>query len=111
MASIIDEKVSSQVKVFLLEKQVLSEVIEVETFVNSIDVSDGQGKEVVVAFTSQVDNQNTFVTDSNGLYFQERKINFRPSWDLKVYNVYNKIGGGLCSLELLPSERNNRRRI
>lgn len=67
---------------FLLENQVLSEVVEVETFVNSIDVTDGQGKEVVIAFTSQVDNQNTFITDSNGLNFQERKINFRPTWDL-----------------------------
>lgn len=71
-------------KVFLLENQVLSEVVEVETFVNSINVTDGQGKEVVIALTSQVDNQNTFITDSNGLNFQERKINFRPSWDLQV---------------------------
>jgi hypothetical protein len=70
------------VKVFLLDNQVLSEVVEVETFVNSIDVTDGQGKEVIIALTSQVDNQNTFITDSNGLDFQERKINFRPSWDL-----------------------------
>ena len=69
-------------KVFLLDNQVLSEVVEVETFVNSIDVTDGQGKEVIIALTSQVDNQNTFITDSNGLDFQERKINFRPSWDL-----------------------------
>lgn len=84
MASIIDESLSSQVKVFLLENQVLSEVVEVETFVNSINVTDGQGKEVVIALTSQVDNQNTFITDSNGLNFQERKINFRPSWDLQV---------------------------
>lgn len=84
MASIIDEKLSSQVKVFLQENQVLREVVEVETFVNSIDVSDGQGKEVVVAFTSQVDNQNTFITDSNGLNFQERKLNFRPTWDIQV---------------------------
>jgi len=68
--------------VFLLDNQVLSEVVEVETFVNSIDVTDGQGKEVIIALTSQVDNQNTFITDSNGLDFQERKINFRPSWDL-----------------------------
>jgi len=84
VASIIDESLSSQVKVFLLENQVLSEVVEVETFVNSINVTDGQGKEVVIALTSQVDNQNTFITDSNGLNFQERKINFRPSWDLQV---------------------------
>jgi alpha-mannosidase len=75
------------VKVFLLENQVLSEVVEVETFVNSINVTDGQGKEVVIALTSQVDNQNTFITDSNGLNFQERKINFRPSWDLQVIHI------------------------
>ncbi len=87
MASIIDESLSSQVKVFLLENQVLSEVVEVETFVNSINVTDGQGKEVVIALTSQVDNQNTFITDSNGLNFQERKINFRPSWDLQVIHI------------------------
>lgn len=40
---------------------------EVETFIHSIPVDDGVGKEVVILFNSNVHNADTFYTDSNGL--------------------------------------------
>jgi lysosomal alpha-mannosidase len=56
--------------------------IEVETFVDSIDVSSG-GKEITLnVATSQIDNQNTFYTDSNGLEMVKRVLNYRPTWTL-----------------------------
>ncbi len=55
--------------------------IEIETFVDSIDVSSG-GKEVTLNIQTQIDNNSTFYTDSAGLEMLERKINFRPTWKL-----------------------------
>jgi hypothetical protein len=40
---------------------------EVETFVGSIDIDDEIGKEVVILFDTQIGNNGTFYTDSNGL--------------------------------------------
>ena len=59
--------------------------IEVLTYLDSIDVSDGIGKEVVIEFKAvDIDNNGTFYTDSNGMEMQKRVRNFRPTWDLEV---------------------------
>lgn len=46
---------------------------------------DGVGKEVVTRFNTGIKNGDTFYTDSNGREFLERKIDFRPTWDLEVF--------------------------
>jgi len=57
--------------------------IEIETFVDSIDISSGIGKEVTLNVqTNLLFNNLTFYTDSAGLEMLERKINFRPTWKL-----------------------------
>ena len=44
------------------------------------DLND-QGLEVTVNFKSlDIDNNNTFYTDSNGLEMQKRILNFRPTY-------------------------------
>lgn len=46
----------------------IGDSVEVETFVNSIDVSDGQGKEIIMRVSSEkIANEGVFYTDSNGL--------------------------------------------
>ena len=41
----------------------------------------GRGSEITVNWLSlDIDNKNTFYTDSNGLEMQERILNFRPTW-------------------------------
>ena len=40
-----DDKVHSQVKFFTNKKQIISEAVEIETFLNSI-ISEDQGKEI-----------------------------------------------------------------
>ena len=48
-------------------------VIEFDVRTDEIDVSDGKGKDVSLRFyTSDVDNQGEFYTDSNGLAMQKR---------------------------------------
>lgn len=42
----------------------------------------GYGQEVTINFRSfDIDNNNTFYTDSNGLEMQERILNYRPTWN------------------------------
>lgn len=53
-----------------------------DTFVNSIDVSDHQGKEVIMRVTGHnISNDGVFYTDSNGLEMQKRTLNHRDTWD------------------------------
>ncbi|KAL4477151.1 hypothetical protein ABPG72_008885 [Tetrahymena utriculariae] len=65
-----------------LQKQ----VCEVETFIHSIDVNDGVGKEVVMLINTNYKNDGKFFTDSNGLELQQRQVNFRSTWNLKQTN-------------------------
>jgi catechol 2,3-dioxygenase-like lactoylglutathione lyase family enzyme len=63
----------------------ISTGLELQSFVDSIDISDSQGKEVVLVVNApSIQNSNTFYTDSMGMELQQRIVNFRPTWDLKV---------------------------
>jgi hypothetical protein len=54
-----------------------------------VPINDGIGKEVISKITSDLstggDGKNKFFTDSNGREFMERVYNYRPTWDLEVY--------------------------
>lgn len=53
--------------------------------------NNNQGMEVTVNFVSlDINNNNTFYTDSNGLEMQERILNYRPSFD---YSSFETISG------------------
>lgn len=62
-----------------------TQTIEIETFVSSIDVSDSIGKEVVLLIKTNIENNKTFYTDSNGMEMQKRILNYRPTWNLTVH--------------------------
>lgn len=58
--------------------------IEFEVLLAPLPASGG-GQEVTANFFAyNLDNNNTFYTDSNGLDMQERILNFRPTWDLET---------------------------
>lgn len=60
--------------------------LEVEYTVGPIPVGDGRGKEIVTRFSSNVRNsKNVFYTDSNGREFIRRQKNYRPTWDINVF--------------------------
>ena len=64
-------------------KQSSTPGVELEAFVNSINVGDNIGKEVVlIVESSEINNNQTWYTDSNGLDMQQRIYNFRPTWNL-----------------------------
>ena len=56
---------------------------EIETLVKGIDVSDNQGKEVVLVVKNNIDNQEAFYTDSNGMDLLYRKIDWHPTYSYK----------------------------
>ncbi|KAL4461952.1 hypothetical protein ABPG74_000797 [Tetrahymena malaccensis] len=56
---------------------------EVETFIHSIDVNDGVGKEVVMLVNTNFKNNGKFFTDSSGLELQQRQVDYRHTWNLK----------------------------
>jgi len=37
-----------------------------------------------VNFYTNLDNQEVFYTDSNGLEMQRRQLNYRPTWNLTI---------------------------
>ncbi|CAB9518020.1 Lysosomal alpha-mannosidase [Seminavis robusta] len=59
--------------------------IEVEYMIGPIPITDGRGKEVVTRFSTAIQSNSTFFTDSNGREFLERRRDFRPSWPLEVF--------------------------
>lgn len=67
--------------------------LEVEYTVGPIPIDDGRGKEVVSRFSSCLQNIGTFYTDSNGREFIQRKVNYRPTWNLEVYEP---VAGNYC---------------
>ena len=59
--------------------------IEVDYTVGPIPIDDGRGKEIATRFNSPIESAGAFFTDSNAREFLKRKRNYRPTWDLNVY--------------------------
>ena len=59
--------------------------VEVEWTVGPVPIDDGVGKEIIARFDTGIDSGDTFYTDSNGREFLERKVDYRPTWDLDVF--------------------------
>mmetsp|Transcript_23454 Transcript_23454/g.26016 ORF Transcript_23454/g.26016 Transcript_23454/m.26016 type:complete len:411 (-) Transcript_23454:30-1262(-) len=61
---------------------ILTDFVELESKLLGIPFSD-QGKEVILHLNfTQIENNKIFYTDSMGLEMQERRVDFRPTWDL-----------------------------
>ena len=57
---------------------------EFEYTVGPIPVADNWGKEIITRFDSDIQSNQVFFTDANGREMQERKVNYRPTWNLTV---------------------------
>lgn len=56
-----------------INDEITENAVEVEIFINSIDISDGIGKELAFkVYDYGLNNNMYFYTDSNGLELQER---------------------------------------
>lgn len=66
------------------EVDLANNVIEIETFLSSIHIRDLIGKEVVMKVQTNINNNQTFYTDSNGLEMQKRILNYRPTFNWTI---------------------------
>ena len=58
---------------------------EWEVYLNGLP-NDGHGREVTVNWkASEIHNDNTFYTDSNGLEMQKRILNYRPTFNFSSF--------------------------
>ncbi|XP_012222573.1 lysosomal alpha-mannosidase isoform X2 [Linepithema humile] len=75
----INEWVSQVVRIYPEEQH-----IEFDWLVGSIPVEDKIGKEIITRYTSNLNTDGVFYTDSNGREMLKRVRNYRPTWDLKM---------------------------
>ena len=59
-------------------------VIKYEVELYGLPSNSQIGFEVTVNFHTNLDNQEVFYTDSNGLEMQRRQLNYRPTWNLTI---------------------------
>ncbi|CAD8144119.1 unnamed protein product [Paramecium pentaurelia] len=60
----------------------LQDEYEIETFLDSIEFINKSGKEIVMLIDTDIENNDTFYTDSNGLDLQKRVKNYRETFNL-----------------------------
>ena len=67
-------------------------VLKFTVDLDSLPTLQYDGYEVIVDFqVENFDNNQTFWTDSNGLEMQQRRLNYRPTWDIQAnYNDSNE---------------------
>ncbi|CAK92600.1 unnamed protein product (macronuclear) [Paramecium tetraurelia] len=75
------EKTTLKVWITRFENQ---DLFSIDTFLDSIDISDQFGKEIILQIQTDISNDGIFYTDSNGFKFQKRRINHRDSWNIKM---------------------------
>ncbi|XP_046834727.1 lysosomal alpha-mannosidase isoform X1 [Vespa crabro] len=61
------------------------ERLEFEWLVGPIPVDDKIGKEIVTKYSTYINSEDEFYTDSNGREMLKRKRDYRPTWNLKLY--------------------------
>jgi hypothetical protein len=60
--------------------------IKLRTFIDSIDVSDGNGKEIILHLGTNWNGKGEFYTDSNGMGMVPRKWNYQPTYEVNTEN-------------------------
>jgi len=58
--------------------------VEFKYNIGSIPISDGNGREVIARYSSNVASSKTWYTDSNGREFYQRIKDYRPTWTYKA---------------------------
>jgi len=75
-----------------------AEFIDFEYTIGPIDISDGVGKEVIMKFSTDINNDKVFYTDANAREFVKRKLNTKETYEYELFqpvagNYYPVVGG------------------
>eukprot|EP01129_Flabellula_baltica_P000848 TRINITY_DN1078_c0_g1_i1.p1 TRINITY_DN1078_c0_g1~~TRINITY_DN1078_c0_g1_i1.p1 ORF type:complete len:965 (+),score=111.58 TRINITY_DN1078_c0_g1_i1:28-2895(+) len=93
-------------KVYRLYKN--QNYIEVEQHVGPIDISNGDGKEIIVRYNTDIENGKTFFTDSQGQEMIKRVLNHRDSYKL---NLQEHISGNYYPISQSAFIRDQKRQF
>ncbi|CAD8067627.1 unnamed protein product [Paramecium sonneborni] len=67
------------------------DTFDIQTFIDQIPINDSIGKNIIMVIEVPNFNSNkTFYTDSNGLQFQKRIIDYRPQYN---YSLHENVSG------------------
>ncbi|XP_011498322.1 PREDICTED: lysosomal alpha-mannosidase [Ceratosolen solmsi marchali] len=58
--------------------------VEFDWLVGPIPIEDNIGKEIITKYSSNLNNNAEFLTDSNGREMLKRKLNYRPTWNITL---------------------------
>ncbi|KAH8042797.1 hypothetical protein HPB51_025849 [Rhipicephalus microplus] len=61
-----------------------ADFVEFNWVVGSIPVADQKGKEIITRFDTELKNDGIFYTDSNGREIIQRRLNYRPTWNVNI---------------------------
>ncbi|XP_049857093.1 lysosomal alpha-mannosidase-like [Schistocerca gregaria] len=75
----LSDWISQVIRVYKTEKH-----IEFEWLVGPVPTEDMKGKEIISRFNTNLVNNETFYTDSNGREMIKRRVNYRSTWDYVV---------------------------
>ena len=67
-----------------------AQTVEVEWTIGPIPVSDNIGKEIIIRYDTDIQNEGKFYTDANGREVLERTRDYRPTWN---YTVNEPVSG------------------
>eukprot|EP01116_Phalansterium_solitarium_P022225 TRINITY_DN7261_c0_g3_i1.p1 TRINITY_DN7261_c0_g3~~TRINITY_DN7261_c0_g3_i1.p1 ORF type:complete len:972 (-),score=316.52 TRINITY_DN7261_c0_g3_i1:78-2993(-) len=58
--------------------------LDLETTIQPMPIDDGMSKELIRRYSTALDTNLYSYTDANGLEFQQRRLNYRPTWNFTV---------------------------
>ena len=67
--------------------------IEINYYIHSIPVNKLKhlGKEIIIKWQTNIDNNHIFYTDSNGRDMQQRQLNYRHNYKINITNPISVI--------------------
>mgnify|MGYP000849733300 FL=1 len=84
---VIEVKIERELVITRLRfyKNQLSQTIEIQSFLLSVPIADGLGKEITLNIENTgIRNRGVFYTDANGLEMQKRVLNYRPTYPVDI---------------------------
>lgn len=76
--------------------------------VGDIPINDGEGREIITRFDTDIESNEVFYTDSNGREMLERQRNHRDTWKL---NLTEQISSNYYPVTTKIAIEDNRRRM
>ena len=82
--------------------------VEIEWIVGPIPIEDQMGKEIILRYDTNINNEGKYMTDANGREMLERIRNFRPTWN---YSTEEPVSGNYYPINSRIAIADDRRQL